>query len=62
MIIYKITNLINGKIYVGQTKRTLKARIYQHIHRSESAISLAIQKYGWENFKAEIIEECETQE
>ena len=26
MLIYKITNKINGKIYIGQTTRTLKER------------------------------------
>lgn len=62
MIIYKITNLLDGKVYVGQTARTLEARIDQHKRRSASAISKAIKKYGWENFKAEVIEECKTRD
>ena len=62
MIVYKITNLLNGKVYVGQTVRTLEARIDQHKRRTKSAISQAIGKYGWENFKVEVLEECETQE
>lgn len=62
MIVYKITNLLSGKIYVGQTVRTLEKRIDQHKRRTESAISQAIKKYGWENFSAEVLEECETQE
>ena len=62
MIIYVITNLLNGKQYVGQTTRTLKERLTQHRSHSNSAIGQAIQKYGWENFKAEVIEECETLE
>ena len=61
MIVYKITNLLSGKIYVGQTVRTLEKRINQHKRRTESAISQAIKKYGWENFSAEVLEECETQ-
>ena len=30
MIIYKATNTINGKVYIGQTKRELKVRIEAH--------------------------------
>ena len=62
MIVYKLTNLLNGKVYVGQTVRTLEQRIDQHKRRSESVVSQAIKKYGWENFSAEILEECQTQE
>lgn len=61
-IIYKHTNQINGKIYVGQTRQTLKARYkngmgYQsHDNQKESIFSAAIKKYGWENFTHEILE------
>lgn len=65
--IYKITNNINGKIYIGQSKR-VKRRIVEHINdvrwkkskrnsNSQSLISKAIQKYGIENFTFEIIED-----
>ena len=60
MIVYKIENRVNGKIYVGRTIRTLNTRIYQHKHNNKSLIGRAIQKYGWENFSVEIIEECDT--
>lgn len=56
--IYKITNLINGKKYVGQSihiERRWKEHIYQN---RNSAIHQAIEKYGVENFNFEIIEEC----
>lgn len=53
--IYKITNKINGKIYIGQAKNINK-RIKEHIKGSTSAISLAIQKHGEENFDFEILE------
>ena len=33
MIIYKITNTINGKIYIGQTIRTLDIRINEHFNK-----------------------------
>lgn len=56
--IYKITNLINNKVYIGQSidiEKRLKKHKYSydnfHIHR-------AIQKYGKDNFSYEIIEEC----
>lgn len=56
MIIYKITNKINGKIYIGQTRSTLKKRFNQHCEkRNNTAISLAIKKYGKLNFEIEII-------
>lgn len=61
MLIYKITNNINGKIYVGQTKHTLKTRFGAHKRSSrrkevKSLISKAIKKYGEENFSIEQID------
>jgi len=54
MVIYKITNLINGKIYVGFDS---KNRTIEKYAGSGKLISLAIEKYGLINFKKEIIEE-----
>ena len=59
MIIYKITNTINNKIYIGQTTRTLKERIADYkkeaIYKPNNRpISRAINKYGIENFKLDI--------
>lgn len=55
-IIYKITNLINGKQYVGQTIQEPKLRFRAHCAKSrKSAINSAIQKYGRKNFKFEIL-------
>ena len=58
MFVYKITNLLNGKIYIGQTTRNIKERWRSHCNRkdSKSAITNAIKKYGKENFKLEIVE------
>ncbi len=56
MIIYKITNKLNGKIYIGQTVRRLKVRIKQHLTRGESLVSKAIKKYGIDNFTIEQID------
>lgn len=59
MIIYKIINIINNKLYVGKTVKTLSHRIYAHIKNSEKSnqyIHRAMCKYGIKNFKWEIIE------
>ena len=57
--IYKITNLINNKIYIGQSINT-KHRWEQHVssskHNPRTVVDKAIKKYGQENFKYEIIE------
>lgn len=60
MLIYKITNLINNKIYIGKTTRSLDVRWKEHIQDSKNGktpLYLAIQKYGIENFKIEIIQD-----
>jgi len=55
--IYKITNRINGKVYIGQSKNCHR-RFQEHIkgEKSVSLIHLAIKKYGKQNFDFEIIE------
>lgn len=59
--IYVITNLINGKQYVGQTIH-FKERMWEHINdnRCDSAIHKAILKYGDENFQSEVVAEFES--
>lgn len=61
--IYKITNTLNNKIYIGQTIKSVEKRFQQHKNNSNkpyfSQIVLykAFNKYGIENFKCEQIEE-----
>ena len=64
--IYKITNTINGKSYIGQTIQNVKERFYQHCATkcskavSNMAIHRAIKKYGKSNFIVEVIEEIDS--
>ena len=47
--IYKITNLINNKIYIGQTIRDVQIRWKEHLRsKDEAPIHKAIRKYGKE--------------
>ena len=59
MIIYKITNNTNGKIYIGQTVRTLKDRMGEHIRHNRLIIQKAIHKYGIENFSFNVIDKAQ---
>lgn len=56
--IYKITNLINGKIYIGKTNNLIR-RWGEHLKHAKAGkpypIHRAISKYGAENFSKEII-------
>jgi hypothetical protein len=66
-IIYKITNTINNKIYIGQTTRTLNARWRQHKSRAKDAqyteyLYNAMRKYGIDNFVIEKLDECDDED
>ena len=63
MYIYKITNKINNKIYVGQTSKSIKYRFDLHVQnskkeeiRKKQPIDAAIYRYGVENFIVEQID------
>jgi len=64
MYIYKITNLINGKIYVGQTiQKNPKMRWYSHLADARSTkrkgyLQNSINKHGPENFHWEVIDQA----
>ena len=66
--IYKITNIINNKSYIGQTTLSIEHRWKEHLeclHKPECIdrpLYRAFVKYGIENFKIEQIEECSDEE
>lgn len=61
--IYKITNLITGKVYIGQS-RDIKARwekhksVYKNQENHRYKLYRAMNKYGLQNFLFEVIQEC----
>lgn len=59
--IYKITNNINGKIYIGKTEFNIEKRFKEHIRDSKKdyknrPLYKAMNKYGTENFSIELVE------
>ena len=66
MWIYKITNIQNNKVYIGQTIRPVKDRFNRHINDAlnniiDTHFARAIRKYGKENFQIEIIDTAQNQ-
>lgn len=61
--IYKITNQINGKIYIGKTSKTIDERFKEHIKKAKLHTNRylydAMNHYGYHNFSIEKVEECE---
>ena len=56
--IYQITNIINGKFYIGKTEKTIKYRFSNHMSAGKNPKDYfhnAVKKYGRENFKIEIV-------
>jgi group I intron endonuclease len=59
-LIYKITNTINNKMYIGQTTQGLLQRQREHVSRfnrgeRDHKLYLAFRKYGIDAFKFEVI-------
>lgn len=63
--IYKITNDVNGKIYIGKTEFSIEKRFKEHCHDSVSRakekrpLYAAMRKYGTEHFHVELVEETD---
>ena len=67
MWIYKITNIQNNKVYIGQTIRPVEKRFHRHLNDAlnniiDTHLARAIRKYGKENFSIQIIDTATTQE
>jgi len=62
MIIYKITDKTNGKIYIGQTTKTISKRWTQHKHKGlksgghKNPLYAAMMAHGLDNFSIEEID------
>ena len=60
--IYKITNTINNKVYIGKTSLTIQERFKEHCKDSNKFFNrplyAAMRKYGIENFSVEEVEYC----
>lgn len=54
--VYKITNLINNKIYIGITKRNPRIRLREHFSNKNELLYKAKEKYGRDNFLLEVVE------
>lgn len=60
--IYKIENLINHKVYIGQSIH-IEKRWQEHCQpKTHSVIASAIREYGKDNFSFQILEECKREE
>ena len=63
--IYKITNSVNRKVYIGKTTTSIEQRWKEHTKEAtrdrkyKSKLYDAMNKYGIDNFKIEVVEECD---
>jgi len=67
MWIYKITNIQNNKVYIGQTIRLVEQRFHRHMSDAlnnilDTHFARAVRKYGKDSFKVEIIDTAKTQD
>lgn len=67
VIIYKATNTVNGKVYIGKTTRTLEERRKEHEYEATRrdrnfAFYNAIRKYGTDVFEWKIIDKATTED
>ena len=66
MYIYKITNKVNDKVYIGQSIRPVKKRFNRHLNdalnnKLDTHFARAIRKYGKDNFICEVIDTATNQ-
>jgi group I intron endonuclease len=59
-VIYRIVCTPSGKSYIGQTISSLEHRFAQHMNGKRYALGGAVQKYGRDAFRVEVLERCES--
>jgi group I intron endonuclease len=62
-IIYRITNVVNSKFYIGKTSKTVGERFQRHCYNHQNQntyLYKAMRKYGVDNFIIEILEETDS--
>lgn len=67
MYIYKISNTINDKVYIGQTIRPIEERFHRHLNDAinnnlDTHFARAIRLYGADKFFIELIDTANSQE
>ena len=67
MVVYKITNKINGKVYIGQTINSVERRFQRHVSdamsgRLNTHLANAIRLYGSKSFVIEVIDTADSQD
>ena len=65
MFIYKISNSVNNKVYIGQTIRPIEERFARHINDAMNGVldthfARAIRLYGPDKFSIELIDTATT--
>lgn len=68
-VIYRFKNIANGKVYIGQTIKSARRRVIQHMTNSRAWTNAhktyfhnALNKYGFNGFEFSIIEICSAEE
>lgn len=67
MIIYKIENIVNNKVYVGQTAKSLSVRKRSHLcelrnnRHKNTKLQNAVNKYGLDNFTFDVLDQAESE-
>lgn len=65
MLIYKVENTLNGKVYIGKTVKSLKDRRYSHLNSvkngSNTIFHNSIRKNGKESFKWSVLTETDNE-
>ena len=61
MLVYKIVNKVNNKVYIGITESTLEKRYDEHLSKYRNGdtrhLYQAMRKYGLDNFEVSVVED-----